>query len=220
MNPLCKMFALATLSGAIPAAVAGSTVDLTVSGTIIPASCALTLSHSTVDFGRVSADGLNRDNGTRITPNDLGATLAVNCAAPTLYALRGVDNRLGSHHPDSAWYTPPYGLGHTTAGEQTGSHYLDIVPLLSSIDSKPAFVTIGDSGGVTWAAAQRGDTAVHNTGELLGFTDATGVTTGPILIKDALYRLQHYGVIAPTKALTLVDEVALDGYVTIELVYL
>lgn len=220
MNPYHKMFALAALAGVIPAALGASTVDLTVSGAIIPASCALALSQGAIDFGRVSAYDLNRDNGTRITPDDLSATLSVNCAGPTLYALRGVDNRLGTHHPDSTWYTSPYGLGRTPAGEQTGSHYLDIIPLLSSIDSKPAFVTVGGVGGTVWAAAGRGDTAIHNTGELLGFTDTTGVTTGPIPIKDALYRLQHYGVIAPARMLTLVEEVEMDGSVTIELVYL
>lgn len=217
MNTIRKLFAVAALVGVMPAAFAASTVDLTVSGTIVPASCTPTLSAPNVNFGKFSSADLNTDESTK-WGDGLNSSLTVNCVAPTLYGIRSIDNRSATVGHNG--YMSPYGLGLTSAGEKLGAHYLEIKTFGSTIDGKRSYITVGNSGGTTWAASLEGVKAIRNTGELLGFTDQIGETTGPIAIKDGIFALAHYVHIAPASGLTLTSDVALDGSATIEVVYL
>lgn len=217
MITMRRFFAVAALVSVMPSAFAASTVDLTVSGTIVPASCTPTLSSADINFGKFSSSDLKLDTPTRMGA-DIKSTLSVNCVAPTIFAIRGIDNR--SATVGNNWYMTPYGLGLTENGEKIGAHYLEVFPVESTIDSKPAFVTVGNAAGTTWTASAQGDKGIRNYGELLGFTDTAGETSGPIPIKEAVLGLHHYVVMAPASGLTLTDEVGLDGSATIEVVYL
>jgi len=218
MKAIRTLLAAAVVAVVMPSAFAASSVDLTVSGTIVPSACTPTLSAADVSFGKISAADLALDKPTAFLGGKLLSTLNVNCDAATLYGLRGIDNRAAT--VGNTWYMTPYGLGMTSGGEKLGAHYLEVMPLRSTIDAKPAFVTVGNAAGTTWTASATGEKGLRNYGELLGFTDTAGVTSGPIPIKDAQYGLQHYLVFAPANGLTLTDEVALDGSAVIEVVYL
>jgi hypothetical protein len=218
MKAIHTLLAASVLAAAMPSAFAASSVDLTVSGTIVPSACTPTLSAPNVNFGKISAADLLQEGPTAFLGGRLQSTLNVNCDAPTLYVLRGIDNRKATVGND--WYLTPYGLGMTAKGEKLGAHYLEIFPVRSTIDGKPAFVTVGNAAGTTWTASAPAEKGLRNYGELLGFTDTAGVTSGPIPIKDGTYGLQHYLVFAPASGLTLTDEVALDGSAVIEVVYL
>lgn len=218
MTTIRKLFAVAALATAMPAAFAASTVDLTVSGTIVPASCTPTLGSTNVHFGKHSVSDLKGDEHTWLGRTEIESTLTVNCAAATLYALRGIDNRSGS--VDHNGYEGPFGLGMTANGEKLGAHYVTLFPALSTIDGKAAFATLGNVAGTTWSGSSSAFTALRNNGNLVGFTDVAGLTTGPIPIQDAVLTIHHVAFIAPTAGLTLTDEVTLDGSTTIEVVYL
>jgi hypothetical protein len=218
MNLISRLLTGATLLAALPAAMAASTVDVTVSGSIVPAACTPSLSASDFNHGKTSKTDLNLDGPTVLDEAGKVATLSVNCTAATVYGIRGIDNRADTVGNNS--YVTPYGLGLTPKGEKLGAHYLEIYPNESLIDGKPAFVSVGNSSGTAWRDASQGERGIRNYGELLGFTDTAGPLSQPKPIKDAAFSLKSYVVIAPAKGLTLTDEVALDGAATIEVVYL
>lgn len=218
MNAIRTLLAVATLATLTPAAFAGSTVELSVSGTIVPSACTPTMSAADINFGKLSSADLHLDKPTAFLGGRHQSTLKVNCDAATLYGLRGIDNRAAT--VGNTWYMTPYGIGLTPSGEKLGAHYLEVFPTRSTIDNKPAFVSVGSATGTGWNASTSDDRGIRNFGPLLGFTDTVGVTTGPIPIKDAEYGLEHYLVFAPAKGLTLTDEVKLDGSAVIEVVYL
>jgi hypothetical protein len=97
-------------------AVAASSVDLNVKGSITPSACTPSMpSSGTVDYGKLSAKSLNADKVTRLPPEYL--QLRVECDAATLYALQGHDNRAGSAPNDEGGF----GLGLINGDEKLGS---------------------------------------------------------------------------------------------------
>lgn len=218
MTLISRLLIGTTLLAALPTAMAASTVDLSVTGSIVPAACTPSLSASDFHHGKISKSDLNMDGPTGFTENKKVATLSVNCTAATVYGIRGIDNRADT--VGNNWYMTPYGLGLTPNGEKIGAHFLEIYPRESLIDGKPAFISVGNASGTTWSSAALGEKGIRNYGELLGFTDTAGPLSQPLPIKDATFALKSYLVIAAAKGLTLTDEVALDGAATIEVVYL
>jgi hypothetical protein len=197
---------------------AASSVDVSVKGSIIPGGCTPTLSSAEFDHGKISAQDLDASAPTSFANRARDATLTIACEAPTLYGVRGIDNRAGSALAgDRGTY---FGLGHTPAGERIGAHLLRIVPARSSIDNKPAFLTLGSEDGRRWTSAESEPRSVRANGVLVGLADAEGVNSGPVPIKSAILGLSSSILIAPTEGLTLTEEVALDGAATLELVYL
>jgi len=217
MNLLPRLLTGVALLAALPAAMAASTVDLTVTGTLVPAACTPTHTSPTVSFGKISTADLIDDKPSR-PKQDQYHTLNINCTGKTLFAIRGIDNRAST--VGNTWYVSPYGLGLTPAGEKLGAHYLTLQPGLSQIDGNPVFITESTNGGSTWGASSSGAKAIRSHGPILGFVDQSGVTTGPALIENASLGLKSHIILAPKNTLTLTDEVALDGAATIEVVYL
>lgn len=152
MNLSSRLLTGAALLVALPAAMAASTVDMTVTGSIVPAACTPTLSIADFNHGKISKADLNTDKPT-IIPTGKWGTLSVSCTAPTVYAIRGTDNRADTvaHYN---MYVGPYGLGLTPAGEKLGAHYLDVHPTKSLIDGKPTFVSVGDAAAPDGATLQ------------------------------------------------------------------
>ncbi|EIK97818.1 hypothetical protein PMM47T1_04879 [Pseudomonas sp. M47T1] len=217
MNTIKSVVAAALLASTATSAIAASSVDLAVTGSIVPMSCTPTLSRGDVVFSKISSSDLKTGAHTMIAQEHL-QTLNINCQAATLFGIRGVDNRAGTH--GNSMFVTPYGLGLTPSGEKTGAHYLEVYPTRSTVDGKPAFVTVGTEDGSSWIPSSSGERGIRNFGPLLGFNDTLGVTTGPIPIKDAALGLKHYLVINDAATLTLNEEVLLDGSASIEVVYL
>ncbi|MDE1166002.1 MAG: DUF1120 domain-containing protein [Pseudomonas sp.] len=201
---------------AAPASFAASSVDLSVSGSIVPASCTPWLTTPELDFGKISAKDLNLDKPTRIG-GDKSQILGIQCQSAVRFALRGVDNRADTVGNNT--YGSPYGLGVTHKNEKIGAHYFVVVPSNSLVDNAPAYATVGNAAGTQWSVSGTGDRAIRTNGELLGF-NLSSVSTGPIPITEALFTLKSHIMVAPANTLTLDQDVALDGSATIELVYL
>jgi len=205
------------LLGSACSALAQSSIELSISGQIVPAACTPTLGVDDVHFGKLSVADLDPQSHTALARQYQVLNLA--CAQPTLFALKAHDNRQGSVYGKPG-AVAPMGLGMTPGNEKLGAWHLELVSMGSSIDGKVVYFTLGSADGSSWSPASAADAALHSTGPLLGLVEQAGVASGPSPIRIALLRVQVSGHIAPAAGLTLTDEVPLDGHTTVELVYL
>ncbi|WP_169050315.1 DUF1120 domain-containing protein [Stenotrophomonas maltophilia] len=74
---------------------AAETADLTVTGTLSPSACDLSLATTNFAIGRISLDDLNESTPTAIG-GTRGSTIEVSCTADTKFAIQVVDNKAGT----------------------------------------------------------------------------------------------------------------------------
>jgi hypothetical protein len=206
MNKMLSIIAPVLLLGALDAH-AASAVDLAVKGLVTPSSCTPTLtSGGVVDYGKMSAKDLRPDRATSLA--NVNLQLAIACEGSTLLALQGNDNREGSDHRGDAMY---YGLGLINGSEKLGAFELRFS---SPVADGIAVHTIAspNNGGSWWAEPNlvRGDIlSVAYIGSLV-----------PIPVRSLTADVRVGAEIAPTRQLTLDNEVPLDGSATITVKYL
>lgn len=216
MHPTSRTLATVLALGFATPALCASTVDIQVTGKVVPSACTPVLSVNTLHFGTVSSADLQPERPTALTEH--APTLTVQCGAPTLYGLRLVDNRAGSAYDSGL--EGRLGMGRTAANEQIGAYHLDVDPERSAIDGRRVFLSLGDRTGNLWSTSTAQPMALPTSGSLLGLVDRAGVDTGAVAVKVAQLGIRAHGLIAPARGLTLTDAVPLDGHVTVELVYL
>ena len=198
---------VAALLAAAGNAVAASSVDLSVKGTITPSACTLALGNGGVaDFGKLSAKDLRPNQHTYLPRQDI--QMSVTCEAATLFAIAAKDNREGSES-DLDYYK--FGLGLINSSEKLGYHTLSLsAPMADDVYVRG----IGSrDGGATW----EGESSLMDDG-LLSF--ARSGTFVPIAVQRLTANMQVGAAIAPSQGLTLTNEVPLDGAVTVTVVYL
>lgn len=207
MNTAFKTLSAALLLLGSANVLAASSVDLTVKGLITPSACTPTLSSGgTVDYGKISAKDLNVDKPTDLAAQTLQFT--VTCDAATLMAMEAKDNREGS---DSNNDEMEFGLGLINGTEKLGNMTLR---LLSSVaDGTPVSTVSSYDGGVTWMS---GSNLERNN--LLA--PATSGVNAPIPVQLWNADLYISPQIAKTSDLTLTNEAAIDGSVTLTVTYL
>ncbi|MGY2274194.1 MULTISPECIES: DUF1120 domain-containing protein [Pseudomonas] len=189
-------------------AVAASSVDLSVKGSITPSACTPSMSSSgTVDYGKLSVKDLNADKITRMPPEYL--QLRVACDAATLFAIQGHDNRAGSSPHDEG----NYGLGLINGDEKLGSFYVNLSAAVAD-DVPSRFITSHD-GGETWNPWAGGGLWVGGT---TAVADNSSFT--PLATKVLTAEMEIRSLIEPTNKLTLTEEVPIDGSVAVTVKYL
>lgn len=185
---------------------AASNTDLNVTGLITPNACTPGLSDGgVIDHGKLAARDLNQDSHTQLPHHTM--RLSVRCDGSTFFALTTLDNRDGSSVVSSL-----HGLGMTPNDEKLGSVGLGLSNPVA--DNTPVRTILSRDGGATWV-----------TGSHLGHFGLLAVasvdnTTQPIAVKDFEADIGLYTMIARASDLTLIDEVPIDGHVTVELRYL
>jgi type 1 fimbria pilin len=207
MNTSLKTLCAAVLLSGAGSAMAASSVDLTVKGLITPSACEPSLSSGGVyDIGKISAKDLNVDEYTRLPDHTL--QLTVTCDAATLMAIEPKDNRAGSSFesaPDA------FGLGLVNGNEKLGFMALALSSMVA--DGVEGGPILSKDAGVTWTRA------THLTTD--GITSVANTTTiAPIPVQSLTSDLNLYTAIAPANTLTLTNEVAIDGSVTLTVKYL
>ena len=203
LKPLVASLLLAGATQAI----AASSVDLAVKGLITPSSCTPTLSNGgAVDYGKLSAKDLNADSKTPLPQQTL--QLTVTCDAATLMALEGKDNRAGSDYANDSM---EYGLGLINGNEKLGGMKLGLRNPVA--DGVAARVIGSDNSGNTWYVDY-----MFTDDNILSVADASTVAPMPVQLFNA--DLQITPFIAPTNQLTLTNEAAIDGSVTLTVKYL
>lgn len=194
------------LLGASSIALATSTTDLTVKGTITPNACGSTISSGgNADYGKISTKTLNPDQHTYLPTQIL--QLRIRCEGPTLFTLSTFDNRAGSSIVNSL-----HGLGMTLSDEKLGAVAFGLSNPVA--DSVPVRTIISFNGGVSW-----------RTGSYLGHSALTAIASAdgssvPIAVKELDADLGIYPTIDHSDNLTLIDEVPIDGDTTIQFTYL
>lgn len=191
---------------AAPYALAASSTDLTVTGTITPSACTPNWSNSgQVDAGKISAKDLNPTTSTLVGSHPM--RLSVACDATTLFALNPIDNK-----PNTTAASGWFGLGLTNAGEKLGFFKAEIKTTLA--DGVAAQAIDSEDGGANWSR-----TSVLGVGYIVSVGTTTDTNT-PIVVKDLTMDVDVLISIARADSLTLTDDVTLDGSATFEMKYL
>lgn len=187
---------------------AASSVDLTVKGLITPSACEPTLSNGGVaDIGKISAKDLNANKQTVLPIQSL--QLTVTCDAATLMAMEPKDNREGSDYNNDSIQ---FGLGMINNGtEKLGAME---VMILNPVADGVAARTIGSSNsGSTWYVERH-----FIDGSLLSVANTSVIAPIPVQLFTGNLRITP--IIAPASGLTLNNEVAIDGSLTLTVKYL
>lgn len=208
MNRSIRPWAFTLLALNLTPAVAGSTVDLGVTGVITPQACIVSLSDGgLVDFDKIPARTLNTDEFTVLPSQQLA--LSVSCEGPTLFALVGIDNQ-----PDSS-LAPDffYGLGkniHAPA-ERLGSVALS---LRGPVGDGATLTTLSSlDNGSTWYPEPNAYPR-----KFMGFARLGAQLPEPL--RQLVTSLRVDTSISPANTLTLKEEVPLQGSITLDLRYL
>ncbi|MGU3309465.1 DUF1120 domain-containing protein [Pseudomonas sp. M5A4_2d] len=208
MNTAFKSAITALLLLGSANALAASSVDLTVKGLITPSACTPALSNGgSVDYGKISAQDLNVDRTTDLAAQTLQFT--VTCDAATLVALEAKDNREGSDLNNDYL---EFGLGLINDTEKLG--YMSLKLLSPVADGAPAITVVSYDDGVTWSNG-----GITLTSSYIHAPGAAGVNA-PIPVQLWTADLYIAPTIAKTSELTLTNEVAIDGSVTLTVRYL
>lgn len=198
-------------------AVFANTTDVIVSGVIKPSACTPSLSGGgTFDFGVITAAELREDRVTRFKSQP--QQLAVNCGAPTRFALRGVDGRADSNMMPS---NVTFGLGTNDLDQRIGAYFLQGVASSVVVDGNSSVTRlITADSGKSWAPDSSSiNFHLYNgkEGHFHGFAVDAQI---PTAIKQLTADLQVDMSISALKNLTVTDDITIDGASTIEVSYL
>jgi len=189
-----------------PLAFAASSTDLSVTGTITPNACTPLLSEGgNVDHGKISSKDLNKDKITRLATKTL--QLTVNCDSPIAFRLKPIDNQEGSDADEGTGF----GLGFINGDQKLGF----ISPRLHAPlgDGVAVRHIISYNNGDSWT-----NTPIMHPRTISAFGAVGGPDT-PIAIKDLVTDLSISTYIARADSLDLTNDAAIDGSVTLEVLY-
>lgn len=205
-------FVLASIALSPMPASAATSVQLKVTGAIVPASCGITMPGGTiVDYGRIDPNFLNKDNVT-IIGDDIRAKMQVTCDSPMLFAIRPTDERAATKiSVPGVQPSDLFGLGRA-GNVNIGAYKVRLFfPLAEGVLVN--IVRIGSSGKFP----QFNNDIIPN--QEFGFT-ANVASTVITPYKDVIAEVVLTTYVNKTSALPMNREVKLDGLATFELIYL
>ncbi|MEB0044370.1 MULTISPECIES: DUF1120 domain-containing protein [unclassified Pseudomonas] len=191
----------------MPAFSANGQTDLIINGLVTPSACRVDLNGGEVDHGRIPARDLLPDEFS-VLPSQM-LTMQINCSAPVLFALVGIDNRADSSLAPNFFY----GLGknvHASA-ERLGSVSLSFRN--SSGDGQTMQSLTSYDQGLNWSPEPNAYPRM-----LMGFARPGRPQPEPIINLTTQLRVDTS--ISPARTLTLQQEVPLDGSIVLDLRYL
>lgn len=187
-----------------PHALAASTADLTVTGSITPIACTPSFSSGgIVDIGKKSSGDLNQTSNTLIDTTPIQLTMA--CDGKTLFTLKSIDNN------DGTAFGSGFGVGLDPDDNPLGQFNIRV---MNATADTVAVQAVGSTdNGNTWAAQ---NTLTKDT---LSSVAATGTPGTRIEVQNLAMALEIDTYIARADSLNLTTEVAIDGSATIEVGY-
>lgn len=211
-----KIVALACVGLAVTS-LSAMAADVRVKGSIAPSSCSITLTNATFDYGRIDRGSLSATRYTKLDKKT--SPYIITCEANTRVGIKSVDNRVSSKVPGIIVSEFPgyhdiynFGLGETAQGEKIGGY---VMHLRNNVADGKAVSTIGsNNNGGTWHASGG---ALGQTTHVASWSSGTSL---PVSLTTISGNLEVQAVINRTSALTLNQEVNLDGHATLELRYL
>lgn len=186
---------------------AASSIDMSVRGLITPSACTPGLGNGgQFEVGKIAAKDLRINDYTVL--NDHITQVTITCEAPTLMAIEPKDNRAGSESMGEPVY---FGLGLINGDEKLGSLSMFLEKVVADGVASRAIDSL--DGGTTWerhfAVGPDRITSVAATGSLV-----------PVPVREFAAQMTLTPAIAPASGLTLIDEVPIDGSVTLTVRYL
>lgn len=212
---------------------AASSGNLSVIGTIKPATCVTTIggvSDATFAYGKISPTRLLQNAMTALEAKSL--PLRISCDGPTKLAVTAVDNKSGSNpftsgtvDSSDAGESPAqtastlYGLGtYGTENKKIGAFSLALKPTTMRLGGEPAFMAASSNNGLTWTSATAGE--IGGTNKVWRTWTAVSGSKDPAQATLFEADLMVKPWIQPRSALDLSGNIALSGSATIEIKYL
>lgn len=206
VRPLTTLAATLLIVGANPV-FAGSSTDLTVSGTITPSACKLLVGDGgEVDYGKMSTKQLNQNQHTLLPSKTLD--FEVKCEGSTVFMMTTIDNQSGTSSNHDSWH----GLGKTADGENLGGSGFRLLNPVA--DGVPALIITSLDGGATWQPSPQLSHLVLTAVAL------SSAPAAPIAITLFTAQIELDTHIAPAAGLTVKDDVPLEGSATLQVKYL
>lgn len=222
------------LAVAASSAMAASSIDIRVTGKIVPSSCtpSFVSGGGVADFGTMKVASLNSTTqtmleGVKVIP------ISITCESATRVGVTFNDA-----HADSApttdtsinfaaldlQMTPAYtaGLGMYNS-KPIGAYSMGIdraAGAATNADGDELFAIFSSDNGETWGAKGMGYTPVKtDKSEIYSFSDVKANAT-PVAQTQYNFKVGVSAIINPTNDLNVTDEATLDGLTNVELVYL
>lgn len=209
MNASLAAIATVLLLTSSPWALAVSSVDLTVKGSITPSACTPSLSAGgVIDFGKVPLKDLEYSTITELPQATL--ELAVNCEAPTLFALRPEDNRPQMNTPRA------FGFARHNPQFPLGAYFIDATDFLA--DGLPVTRMYSVNNGLSWRESTASDPI--EPAFLTAFGDRSSGTLAPTPTQNLNVSLLISAFIYPANWMPVNEEIPIDGSATLEVRYL
>ncbi|MEB7539731.1 DUF1120 domain-containing protein [Pantoea anthophila] len=207
---------------------AAESATLSITGTITPASCDVTLSSPSIDIGTVSAASLIKDSNVS---QGHTVTLNVDCDAPAAVAVQTTDNRAASAltlaNMSDEMKTSVlglsdaqiFGLGSDSVQEKIGAMALAITQATADGETNTNVLTSSDKA--VWSLTQLSTTQPATLTKNGYFALAADVnTTTPTALTQATYTIASKIILKKADAYPSGEEVPIDGNVTFSVVYL
>lgn len=235
MNAMFKKGMLASvLAVAASSAMAASSIDIQVTGKIVPSSCTPTFTSGggIADFGTMKVASLNSttmtaladvkvipititcEDATRIavTFNDAHSDSAPTTMLPIAYVDNNFDNDVKGTS----------GLGMYN-GKKIGAYSLGIQLTKGAVTNDAGddlYPTFSADNGASWAnrSGERYMQIANDKSEIYSFSSELGGT--PVPQTKVNFNVGVAAAINPTNDLNITDEATLDGLTNVELVYL
>lgn len=208
-----KRLALSLLCAAPLITSAQNATDLTVRGLLSPDACVLAVGGGGhFNYGTISSTALDPAAPTLLPIQS--ATLTLTCPAPTVVAVRAIDDRANTPiGGDLAEFS--FGLGTNDSGQSVGRLHLRLDQIRAN--NMPGRVLYSRDGGGQWFPVVVAENRFHPVW-LKGFGDmGNGL---PLAITLMTAQLETRVEIAALGALEVNEEVPIDGSAALELVYL
>lgn len=192
--------------------VLAQSAELSIVGNLLPGACNTVLEGGgVVDLGTTLAEKLSPSEETAL--GSVRLPMTVTCLVPVRFAFMGIDNT-----GDSASVATRYGLGLSPDGERIGGAVISFKD--PATDGAPVHYTRSEDGGQQWEPSGNAGSTWLGKVSINGFSTASGVVTGPDPMASLKVDLEIRTYIQPTNALTVDDNVPIQGSATIDLIYL
>lgn len=206
MKKYLAALSVTTLISSAPYALAASSTDLTVKGTITPSACTPGLSDGgTINVGKIPVKNLNLTSTTEVGRYPLQLTVA--CNAARQFALNNIDNRATTSLADNY-----FGLGLTKENEKIGMFRPNIKSALGDGKTVYPIAHLWTSWKYRPYMGPNEMTSASATMDYLNNT--------PLAVKNLTMELEVIVIIDRADKLTLTQDVPLDGSATFELKYI
>lgn len=211
MKKLTSLSLLALCAFATNAAIAATSASLTVTGTITPPSCDVTLSGN----GEFALGAISLASAGQTHPSPVSQTMSISCTGPSVVGFRLTDNRASTRTLLNVY---GLGIGLDSASNPIGYYLLTFGSL--QVNGSAGFVKMSEDNGATWGAwAGDAMTPYAQLPRSYAFGTTSGATPpSPMTTASAVLSANVY--IEPRNTLDLSNVINLDGSATIDLVYL